>query len=287
MGFMELSRRFFSYPSNQRQSATLEYRSSSGSSIGLGLRSADETTLLRGDGTIEFHRRGDFGGRGEYPPGRWISKCDTVQVERIWDKLGNLGPGSFPSRVADPGDAIQYVVACVPNVFASLAIGPEDPSKPVPGEEFMRELYPILGQPESGECLWAVEMSFGSLAKTSLGAEAGLNFRNPGRQSIGLVFGGTPKTSDFTFRYVQEKEGVPYPEWFYVHSQTTDADRTEVVLLAPGSIYERTVSFPCAFPGEGKFRGAVSYRQTGFLDALAGYPILTGMAFSALAEFTL
>jgi hypothetical protein len=131
MGFMELSRRFFSYPSNQRQSATLEYRSSSGSSIGLGLRSADETTLLRGDGTIEFHRRGDFGGRGEYPPGRWISKCDTVQVERIWDKLGNLGPGSFPSRVADPGDAIQYVVACVPNVFASLAIGPEDPARVV------------------------------------------------------------------------------------------------------------------------------------------------------------
>ncbi len=257
-----------------------------GSMIAPGIHATDESTFIRGDGRVEYRRRGDFGERGDCPPGAWVSRCDPARVERIWDKLGEIGAESFPSRVADPGDAIRTLVACAAGRLQSLAIGPSALGQPIPGDEFLSELYPVLGQPETGECLWAVEMELSSIAEGPQGAHAKLRFRNPGKEAIGLVFGGVPGASDFALRFAQDRENIPYPEWHYVSSRPAEPDQAGFQLLEPGMDWVKEVLFQCAFPDKGKYIGAISYRQTAFLDSLAGFPILSGMAFTGVSEFS-
>lgn len=287
MNFAGLSERFFSAPGPVKSAATLEFRVSSGAPIAPGVRSADESTLMRADGRIEYRRRGDFGERGDCPPGAWISQSDPERVNAIWDKLGEIGPDSFPSRVADPGDGIRYLTACVPDQVESLAIGPADPSQPLPGQVFLDELYPVLGQPENGECLWAVRMSWEGIIAKAGGAELTLRFANPGIRPIGLVFDGVTGASDFAFRYAQDRDEIPYPEWHQAASVPAPSDGLRFHILQPGDGIVRTVFFPCTFPDRGKYMGAITYRQTSFIDVLAGHPVMTGMAFTSITEFVL
>lgn len=287
MSFADISERFFSAPPAEKAAATLEYRVASGPFVAPGIQAADESTLLRADGRIEYRRRGDFGERGECPPGVWTARCEAGRVEVLWDKLGDLGPDSFPGRVADPGDAIRYLTACVPDRLETLAIGPSDPGRPVPGQPFLDELYPILGQPEDGVCLWAAVLDWAGIREAAGGVEIDLRFSNPGAHSIGLVFDGAPGASDFRFRFAQDREEIPYPEWRHAACAPGQADALRLVLLQPGGEYRRTVFFPCAFPDRGGYLGAVSYRQTALLDSLAGHPVLTGMAFTAMTGFDL
>ena len=287
VSFAPVSEGYFAAPPDARRMASFEYRCSTGPMIVPGIYAADESTFIRGDGRVEYRRRGDFGERGDCPPGVWLSRCDAGRVERIWDKLGEIGPESFPSRVADPGDAIRTLVACAAGRLQSLAIGPSDPSKPVPGEVLLTELYPVLGQPEAGECLWAVEMELAGIKEVPNGAQASLRFRNPGKDPIGLVFDAIPGASDFTFRFAQDRESIPYPEWHYFPSRPAERDRAGFRLLEPGIGFIQEVSFPCAFPDKGKYIGAIAYRQTAILDSLAGFPILSGMAFTGISEFSL
>jgi hypothetical protein len=285
MSFAGISEAYFAASPETRHAATFEYLCSTGPLIAPGIHATDEATLIRADGRVEYRRRGDFGERGDCPPGAWAFSCDTARVERIWDKLGEIGPESFPSRVADPGDAIRILTACAAGRLQTLSIGPSDPSLPVPGQEFLNELYPVLGQPESGECLWAVEMGLVGMKRESQGARAVLRFRNPGKQPIGLVFDGVPGVADFHLRFAQDRANLPYPEWHHFPSRPAEKDRAGFRLLDPGVEYIQEAFFPCSFPDDGKYMGAISYKQTAFVDSLAGFPILTGMAFTGVAEF--
>ena len=167
----------------------------------------------------------------------------------------------------------------------TLAIGPSDPAQPIPGQEFLNELYPVLGQPESGECLWAVEMDLIGMKRDMEGARAILRFRNPGTEPIGLVFEGVPGVAEFNLRFAQDRENVPYPEWHHFPSRPAEKDRAGFRLLEPGVEFAKEVFFPCSFPDSGKYMGAISYRHTAFVDSLAGFPILTGLAFTGISEF--
>jgi len=285
VGFAELSGRFFSAPGPIRSAASLEFRVASGSPIAPGIGAADESTLLHADGRIEYRRRGDFGESGDSPPGVWSSRCDQERVKAIWEKLSEIGPDSFPSRVADPGDAIRYLTAFVSDRNESLIIGPNDPSRPLPGQAFLDEIYPILGQPEGGECLWAVRMSCERVVAKESGVEISLRFENPGSQPIGLVFGGEPGVSDFSFRYAQDRDEIPYPEWHRTGSVPESSEGPRITILQPGEEWVRAVFFPCAFPDRGKYLGAVTYRQTALIDSLAGHSIMTGMVSAPMVDF--
>lgn len=207
-------------------------------------------------------------------------------MERLWKRLGEIDSDSFPIRVADPGDTLEYLTGIVAGRVHTLAIGPSDPSKPAPGDAFMEEIYPILEMCEAGECHWAVEAGLQSLIRRVDGAETEIRFRNSGSQSIGLVFDGEPGRSDFHFRFAQDRKELPYPEWHHCGSIPTNAKDGKLVILEAGTEIVRKVVFPCNFPDSGKYIGKIDYRQTRYLDTLVGVPILTGIAYTGMADFT-
>lgn len=269
-----------------RAGSRIEYRNATGSKIAPGITLCDDIVIVQGDGGIEFRRRGDLGEREDFPPGFWTAACEPSRVERLWDRLGDLGPDSFPARAADPGDTIRYLTAYVAGRVHTLVIGPSDPSRPAPGDAFLQELYPILRLQRSGECHWAVLCSLAGIVRTDAGAEAEIRFRNPGTRPIGLVFDGQPGASDFHFRFAQDREEIPYPEWHHCDNPPAEPDSIQLRILEPGSELVRKVRFPCSFPDSGKYMGKFSYRQTRYLDSLAGIPVLTGVAHTEVAEFT-
>lgn len=287
MNFESLSETWFSGAMSARAASRIEYRSATGPVLAPGITLCDEGTVIHGDGKIEFRRRGDFGERENFRPGSWSSACDTAQVEKLWDKLGEIGPESFPARVADPGDTMRYLTAYVAGRVHALAIAPTDPSQPAPGDVFMQEIYPILRLRESGECHWAVESALAGLVRTAKGAEAEIRFRNPGKGPIALVFEGNAGSSDFHFRFAQDREEIPYPEWHHCDSLPAEADKVQLISLEPGTELARKVFFPCRFPDSGKYIGKISYRQARYLDTLAGIPVLTGVAYTEMAEFSI
>lgn len=286
MSFETLSDKWFAGPAPAKAASRIEYRSATGTLIAPGITLCDESTVIHGDGRIEFRRRGDLGEREDFRPGSWTSACDPSQVEKVWNQLGDIGPESFPARVGDPGDTIRYLTAYVAGRVHTLMIGPTDPSLPAPGDAFMQEMYPILRLREAGDCHWAVEAAVAGLVRAGQGAEAVIRFRNPGQGAIGLVFDGEPGASDFHIRFAQDREEIPYPEWHHCDSLPAEADKVQLVSLEPGAEISRKVFFPCAFPDSGKYIGKVSYRQTRYLDKLAGVPILTGIAYTQMAEFS-
>lgn len=286
MSFEPLSEKWFSGPASAKAASRIEYRSATGPLLAPGITLCDENLVIHGDGRLEFRRRGDLGEREEFRPGAWTSACEPAQVEKLWDKLGDIGPESFPARVGDPGDTIRYLTAYVDGRVHTLMIGPTDPSVPAPGDAFMQEVYPILRLREAGECHWAVEASVNGVVRTAKGAEVEIRFRNPGKAAIGLVFDGEPGAPDFHIRFAQDREEIPYPEWHHADSPPAEADKVQLVSLEAGAEITRKVFFPCRFPDSGKYMAKVSYRQTRFLDQLAGVPVMTGIAYTEMAEFT-
>ncbi len=284
MKFTKLSERFFSAPAAGKQGSTLAYRTASGTVLAAGISICEETTILHGDGRIEFQRRADFGEREDRRPGRWASRCEPAQIEKLWDMLGEIGSESFPTRVADPGDTMRYLTAFVPDQVQSLTISPTDHSKPAQGDAFLVELHSVLKARESGECLWAIECGFAGIRPTGKGTEVTVRFRNPGTQPIGLVLDGNTGEPDFSFRFAQDREEIPYPEWNRSENTPGEAG-IQLLILAAGTEISRTVFFPCTFPDHGKYMGKITYRQARYLDSLAGVPILTGIAVTEMAEF--
>ena len=150
----------------------------------------------------------------------------------------------------------------------------------------MQELYPILRVRESGACHWAVQASLVGLTRTADGAEATVRFSNPGSQAIGLVMDGDPGSPDFHFRFAQDREEIPYPEWHHCDNVPAKHEAVQILSLEPGKEAIHKIFFPCTFPDSGKYIGKVSYRQAYFLDTISGLPVLTGIAYTEMSEFT-
>ena len=273
-------------PAAGNAGSRIEYRSATGPLLAPGISLCDDATLIHGDGRIEFRRRGDLGEREDFPPGSWSAACEPSQVEKLWEALRDLGPGSFPSRAADPGDTVRDLTAYAAGQVHTLTIGPTDPSQPAPGDAFMQALYPILRLRQAGECHWALLATVAGLVRVQGGAEAEIRFRNPGTRVIGLVFDGEPGASDFHIRFAQDREEIPYPEWHHADNPPAGPDQVRLLSLEPGAEIVRKVFFPCSFPDRGKYMGKIAYRQTRHLDALAGVPVLAGIAYTEMAEFT-
>ena len=78
----------------QRPASRIEYRSATGPLIAPGITLCDESTVIQGDGRIEFRRRGDFGEREDFRPGSWtIHMRSVTKSESLWHRLGYAWTG--------------------------------------------------------------------------------------------------------------------------------------------------------------------------------------------------
>ena len=140
--FADLSEAWFAGAEPAKAGSRIEYRTATGRVIAPGITLCDDSIVVRGDGTVEFRRRGDLGEREDFPPGYWTSACDPSQVERLWEKLGDLGPDSFPARVADPGDTVAFLTGYVAGRVHTLTIGPSDATPAPPRGRVKRGGFP-------------------------------------------------------------------------------------------------------------------------------------------------
>ncbi len=290
MNFDRLSEAYFSGTSESKMKSSIEYKSMSGAGIGSGLTTQQTTLTVKGNGELEFFRRGDFMERGEVWPGIWRAFCQNHDIENVWDKLGNLGPDSFPERMADPGDTVTNLTAFFPNTIEKLEWGPRDHSAPAPGSDFLVALAPLINQASQGECLWAVEMQFVTLETSSQGFAITLVLKNPGKLTIGIVLSNPNNQDGFLFQYALDREApegmtaLP-PDWTSTMLDIPNRDSEILWPLDPDkSITVKLYSDLKLAPNQ-KLIGKLRLQQTRYIDTLAGIPILTGMCFSELFEF--
>lgn len=121
MPFGQLSERYFSGTEAERARSLLEFTSHAGRAIAAGETVQQSTFIAKGDGTLEYRRRGDFMERGDDFPGVWTARCAPSELNEAWDKLGDLGPDSFPARAADPGEGSSRLSACVSPLSETLS----------------------------------------------------------------------------------------------------------------------------------------------------------------------
>lgn len=285
MSFAEVSDSFFAASSDSRRWASLEYKISDGEAIAAGVKSGDSTLIIKGSGEVEFFRRGDTGERQLCRPGLWQSHCSQAELESIWDKLGELGPDSFPARVADPGDPITYLSAFADGRVESMLIGPANPEIPAKGIGFMQALFPVESRADAMGCVWSVECEFSGMKRLPLGVSIGIFLRNPGHTPIGLILPGIKQRSFFTLAYAQDEKNIPYPEWFSAEGHIPGLKENRILLLKPGAEENIDVQFECEFPASGNYIGKVKYEQTAQHDFIAGQRILAGMVHTQISEF--
>ena len=292
MTFNALSERYFSGSDAVRLGSAIEYASFAGRTIAFGETVQQTTYIARGDGSLEFRRRGDFMERGDAFPGVWFSRCEPGELARVWDSLGELGSDSFPARVADPGDTITRLSAYVPAAAETLSWGPPDHSRPIPGAAFMAALTPILLKAAEGTPLWSVEMKQVSIAPVSGGLEIGIELRNHGSQPIGFFLPMPSQGGGFQLRHAPAREvpdGVtPLPvSWTWEDMALTDQRTPCLWMLAPDVPLRMSLRCEAELDAGRSYLGKLEYEQAAYLDRFVGYPILSGACFSSSFRFSL
>jgi hypothetical protein len=298
MTFKALSQRYFSGSDADRQSSAIEFASRAGRTIAAGETLQQTTCVARGDGSVEFRRRGDFMERGDAPPGVWHSRCEPAELARVWDALGDLGPDSFPARVADPGDTVSRLSAYVPAATETMSWGPPDHSQPAPGAAFMAALTPILLKASEGAPLWSVAMQQVSLNRVAGGLEIGIELRNLGSQAIGFLLpapsqGGSSPGGGFQLRHAPAREvpaGVtPLPvSWNWEDLILPGQEETpRLWMLAPDAPLRIALRCEAELDAGRTYLGKLEYEQAAYPDRFVGYPILAGACFTSAFRFTL
>lgn len=290
MSFKELSEAFFSGSSPNRETATIEYKSNFGHTIGTRAHSLDTIFTARGNGQLEYFRRGDFMERGDAFPGVWKAKCDPKDLETAWDKLGELVRESFPARVADPGDPTTSITGFYPDRVETLTWGPPDPTRDAPGDDFLIALAPFMNIAAEGEAEWAVEMSFSSIEISDSGVFVKLEFKNHGRLPIGIVLPNPESQGGFALRYSLDRE-VPEGvtrlpvEWTWCKLDIPNRHSERLWNLTPGIPFSISLKADLDLESNRKYIGKIQYEQIRHLDTFAGYAILSGSCYSAGFEF--
>lgn len=292
MTFNTLSERYFSGSDADRQASAIEFSSHVGRAIAAGETAQQTTYVVRGDGSLEFRRRGDFMERGDAPPGVWVSRCEPAELAGVWDSLGELGPDSFPARVADPGDPVSRLSAYVPSATETLSWGPPDHSQPAPGAAFMTALTPILLKAGEGRPLWSVEMKQSAITRIPGGLQVGIELRNAGSQPIGFVLPAPGQGGGFKFRHAVAREvpaGVtPLPvSWNWEDLVLPNQEKPALWILDPDSPLRIDLRCEAELDAGKTYLGKLEYEQAAYLDHFVGYPILSGACFTPAFRFTL
>lgn len=290
MNFKGMSESYFSGTQAERDQATIEYKSSSGYPISRGVTSEQVAFTAKGNGELEYFRRGDFMERADAYPGVWRSKCPTKDLETAWDKLGDLNTDSFQTRVADPGDPISSISAFFPNRVEVITWGPPDHSKKSPGNAFLTELSPLMGFSDELPPVWGVEMVFSKIAVSMKTVSIELTFNNPGTSPIGICLGNPDGQNGFALRHALDRDvapGVtPLPvEWTWCKLDIPDRKSELLWNLAPGKPLTLMLQADLELSPQNKYMGKIQYQQLRHLDFLAGNPILSGSCFTEVFEF--
>lgn len=292
MIFIELSERYFSGTEAERTASFLEYTSFQGTPIAAGETIQQSTFLARGDGKLEYRRRGDFMERGDAYPGVWIARCTPSELSNAWDKLGDLGSDSFPARAADPGEGSSLISACISPLSESLSWGPPDPSKPSPGAAFMSALIPLILKAQQGEPRWSVEMKLASISRVSDGLEVEVDLINHGSESIGFVLPMPSQGGGFKLRQTPAREvpsGItPLPvSWNWEELFLPRQKSPCLWTLAPESPIRIGLRCDTVLDSGRPYLGKLEYDQGVYLDRFIGCPVLTGSCFTSSLRFQL
>lgn len=288
--FNTLSQRYFSGSEADRLLSAIEYRSHSGRPISAGESTRQFNFIIRGDGMLEFSRRGDFMERGDALPGVWQSRCQPSDLSAVWDRLGDLGSDSFPSRMADPGDPHSRITAYFPHTAASLSWGPRDHSRPAPGTAFMEALNPLLIRTSQGIPVWSVEMRCLAVEVSARGLEVEIELLNHGSESIGFLLPALSEGGGFRLRHAPFRETppdvTPLPiSWAWENLVLPGQIGDSLWQLAPGAPLKIRLQAESR-PERGRtFHGKLEYEQAAYLDRFTGYPVLSGACFTPAFKF--
>lgn len=289
MRFDELSRAFLGGSPRHRDNASLEYKILSGPFLGVGHNAQETVLTMRGNGNLEFFRRGDFAERGDRPPGLWKGFCEIAEVEMAWRLLGGLRKDSLPPKPEDSGDAVTLINAYFPNSFESLTWGATVPGRHPSVDRFIACMEALGARALAEKPEWAVELECRATSGSRGRVELEAIFRNPGRLPVGLFIPGKENGGGFTLRYIDtpqapglaEDLAPPAGEWKRAQAVPSDAGDDRLCGLPAGG--ELSIRLVAEFPaGESARRlGKLQYEQLGHLDFLAGNRILSGECFSA------
>jgi hypothetical protein len=240
MEFNELSKKYLSGSTEDRQASSIEYMVKSGSPLAAGLGSNDIVFTLLGNGKATFYRRGDFMERGDVPPGKWEGECPPEELSTIWKLLGDLNEDSFPARVADPGDPLSYLTAFFPNQLEVQYWGPRNHALEARGDDFLVALAKPMNIAAEGKCIWSVEMKVkgNQYLKGELHLE--IELKNSGSDLIHLPASSRRNSGNFIVRYAYDKDVppdvTPLPlNWEYAPMTVEWGESVSFYPLTPGS----------------------------------------------------
>lgn len=289
MTFRSIVDEFLSGSRELRSASTIELRNLSGMPLG-GRRSSQESLLtLHGDGLLELCRRGDFGERGDEPPGRWQGRCEEAEVEPIWHALRDLGQESFPSRPSDPGETSYELQIQSGGSVARLSWGPGHPGVACPGEDAIEPLRMLEVQAQQ-KTFWEVRANQGKIGRSSGGLVIELELTNQGSQAVSLVYSPAGKGKEFLFKFAEDKEAppgvTPLPvTWMRQDLQPVDLKDIRLALLEAGGRLTLNLAAPIELEPGRRYLGQVSYTQLAHGERLAGIDIFSGMTFTDVFEF--
>lgn len=284
--FAPLARAWRSGDAALKAGACLELRNLSGTSMG-GFHGGQETNLLLfGDGTLRFFRRGDFGERGNRPPGLWRGSCDSSVADALWNALEELTEEDFQGRAADPGDPVTHLQARCGGKAAHLTWGPAEMGRERPGVDALSPLRMLLEKAQE-EKVWSLSLRPGTVRRDADGLTLSLTLSNAGPQPVHVLVGPPGSGPDLAFKHAvdeSDESGEPALQvnWEEAEVRLPEEDVLRVVPVAEGQDLEISVRIPGSFASDGRYLGQFTYTQLRLGESLAGQPVFQGVAFTEI-----
>lgn len=272
-----------------RAAASLELRNLAGSPLGWN-RAGQETNLVAfGDGSLYYFRRGDFGERGNKPPGQWRGACDPSEIDALWKALEGLGEKDFRGRAADPGEGVTQLQAQCGGEVALLTWGPGEVGVDRPGVEALAPLRMLIGKAQA-ETVWTLQLTAGAVKKASGGISLSVDFSNAGTQAVRFLLSAPGKEADFAFKYAvdeSDENGPPLQvDWVDAEVRLDDLETPRIESLEGGASLPVEILTPVDLAAGKKYLGQVTYSQIGTGERVAGIPVFAGIAFTGVFGFT-
>jgi hypothetical protein len=272
-----------------RASASLELRNLAGSPLGWN-RAGQETNLIAfGDGTLHFFRRGDFGERGNKPPGQWRGACDPAEIDALWKALEGLKEKDFLGRQADPGEGVTQLQAQCGAEVALITWGPGEPGVDRPGVDALAPLRMLVGKAQA-ETLWTLRLTAGPARKVAGGLSLPITFANEGSQAVRFLLSAPGAEADFAFKYAvdeTDENGPPLQvDWVDAEVRLPEVETPRIESLDGGASLDVEALIPVDLAAGGKYLGQFTYSQIGTGERIAGIPVFAGVAFTGVFAFT-
>lgn len=271
-----------------RASASLELRNLAGTPLGWG-RAGQETDLVAfGDGSLHYFRRGDFGERGNKPPGLWRGACDAAELDAVWRALEGLQEKDFLGRAADPGEGVTQLHAHCAGLAVVLTWGPGEAGKDRKGVDALAPLRRLVAKAQA-EAVWTLELSAGEAARVRGGLAFPLRFANQGAQPVEFLMGPAGSGADVRFQYAPDEsdgDGPPLQiDWMEAEVRLPAEPGLRIAAALPGeeTVLEAVVSADLARGTP--YLGQFTYSQLAVGERVAGRPVFAGLSFTGIFKF--